>query len=210
MNNLLYTYHYVYSKLNKKDNCDIVYFDFSKAFDKVPIDILLSKLSAFGVDTHLINLISTLLIGRKQIVNVNGNLSDGLDVTSGVPQGSPISPTLFNIFINDLLELKLNSKICGYADDIKIFNTPGFLLQADIDLISSWALRNQMVINVNKTFVIRFGKNNPNYNYLLNGSVIETKEFTKDLGLIVDDKLKFLDHIRTVKNKCFKMINIIF
>ena len=152
MNNFLYyTYHFVYSQINKKSNCDNIYFDFSKAFDKIPIDILLSKLGKFNLDNHMINFISALLTGRMQIVSVNGILSDALDITSGVPQGSPLSPILFNIFINDLMDLKLNSKFCGYADDVKIFNTPGILLQADVDMISSWAIYTQMLINVNKT-----------------------------------------------------------
>jgi hypothetical protein len=133
-------------------------------------------------------------------------------ITSGVSQGWPLSPILFNIFINDLFLLGLNSNICGFADDIKIFGCPGSSLHKDIDMIVEWSSKNGMVINVKNSFVINFGPNKKikMYSYNVNCLLLDSREDIKDLGIVVDNDLSFAEHARLLKTKCFKMINLIF
>ncbi|CAB4031048.1 Hypothetical predicted protein, partial [Paramuricea clavata] len=96
---------------------DMIYLDFSKAFDSVPHDKLIFKLSQFGITGPLLDWFSDYLSGRKQRVVVDGFSSSYLDVTSGVPQGSIVGPLLFLIYVNDLPDAAKHSKVPMFADD---------------------------------------------------------------------------------------------
>ena len=104
---------------NGKD-VDIVYLDFSKAFDKVAHRRLIKKLENYGITGTLLNWIQDFLSNRKQRVVIKGESSDWTDVTSGIPQGSVLGPILFLVYINDLPgAIKDLMKI--FADDNKVY-----------------------------------------------------------------------------------------
>ena len=118
MSNLLYTYSLVYSSIEKHREVDIITIDFNKAFDKIDHTILLMKLSNY-IPSGFLNIISLLLLNRRQVVQIEDSLSEALFVTSGIPQGSILSPLLFNLFMNDLFDIRLYNFIVAYADDLK-------------------------------------------------------------------------------------------
>ena len=80
---------------------DAVYLDFRKAFDTVPHERLLNKLNGYGIHGDLLKWVRDFLFDRKQYVTINNNISNMIPVTSGVPLGSVLGPTLFIYIIND-------------------------------------------------------------------------------------------------------------
>ena len=102
---------------------------------------------------------------------VDGQSSDWRDVTSGIPQGSILGPTLFLIFINDLPDIAtLTTKLI--ADDTKLYHpitSPDDqqILQEDIDKLWEWSEKWQLPFNANKCKIIHYGRNNPRYEYMI-------------------------------------------
>ena len=118
---LITTFQDIASAYNKKGSqIDIAVLDFSKAFDTVPHDGLLSKLKHYGIDDKIWTWISNFLKQRKQPVVVDGIQSDLVTVDSGVPQGTVLGPILFLLHINDLPSV-ISSKVRLFADDCLVY-----------------------------------------------------------------------------------------
>ena len=198
---------------------DAIYLDFSKAFDSVPHERLLKKLESYKVTGAVNKWIRDFLVGRQQRVKVNGTLSDWADVTSGVPQGSVLGPVLFVVFMNDMPQRVQN--FCSmYADDTKIYGparTPQDYdsLQNDLDNLVEWADEWQLRFNADKCKALQLGNRNNKhvYNMRTHGGEIrvnlESSEVEKDLGVHIDNELKFSKHVETQVNKANRILGLI-
>jgi len=148
----------------------------------VPHNHLISKLQGCGISGHVLEWIRNFLIGRKQKVVLNGHQSDWSDVISGVPQGSVLSPILFNTYVN------VNSSILQFVDDVKMFRTIKSFndftqFQQDINLLAEWASKWQLKFNVSKCNWLHLGRQHGFGEYTIGGTVIASCNVVRDLGI---------------------------
>ena len=154
--NLLECTHDWLLSLNSSICTDIVYIDFSRAFDSIVHSKLLHKLNFFGISGYVYSWIENFLLGRTQRVVIDYVCSDVQDVISGVPQGSVLGPILFLLYINDIDSIcDAGSTLKLFADDCKLYsvvslNNTSISLQLSLDSLCTWANAWQLIINVNK------------------------------------------------------------
>lgn len=195
----------LYCGLNEGEVAAAVFCDLTKAFDCVNHRVLLSKLEVYGFRGRSLAWFASYLSGRSQSVIVNDTESRHLDVTSGVPQGSVLGPLLFLIYINDLPCLNINASFTIFADDTTILwrhRDPGQLedtVREDLLIVKKWCDSNFLTLNVDKTNILCF-KCSIN-DISLDARAVNNSHVSKFLGLHIDEKLKFDDHILTLNNK---------
>ena len=203
LSQLLSQYDLVLDLLKDGANCEIVYLDFSKAFDKVDHSLLLLKLRDLGFTGSLGRWLGHFLLDRTQSVKVGSSLSSWAQVVSGVPQGSVLGPLMFLAFISDLgAELgPEDSTILKYVDDTKLVKGVSSLediksLQRDLEVLYQWQRSNNMEWNSTKFQALRMGADSR----LRESSLLFTPDFAepieetqgaKDLGVIMDSAGSF-------------------
>lgn len=190
---------------------DILYLDFSKAFDRVPHKRLLFKLENLGICGDLLLWIRAFLSNRTFRVRVGDSLSSERDVVSGVPQGSVLGPLLFLLFTSDL-PTGLKSTCSLFADDAKIYGNPltgAHHLQDDLDSILRWCCAWMIPLNIEKCKVLHMGRNNPKRIYHLNQDIIQPVSSHCDLGVTMTEDLSWSEHVVAVTNKAKRMLYMV-
>ena len=142
---------------------NFIIMDFSKACDKVPRRRLNYKLQWDGTRGTTLQWIQAFLTDRVQRGVLEGSASGPSSVISGVPQGTVLEPILFLLYINDLPDGVVNSAARLYADDCIVYRSirnvhDAILLQNDLNSIAEWELTWKMKLNIDKCFIMRFGR----------------------------------------------------
>jgi hypothetical protein len=207
---------YIADSLAGGKQVDSLYTDFSKAFDKVSHKHLIAKMKAFGISGCLLKWFRDYLSERRLTVNIQGVVSDGFVATSGLPQGSHFGPTLFLIFINDIVDVFKNVNVLLFADDIKIFGQVGCerdcdLLQDALDQLYRWCVENSLPLNIGKCQLMRFSRSRVRIDhvYQINAVNLESVTEIRDLGIVFDSGLSFRSHIAGVANRAMQTLGFV-
>lgn len=206
----------IYSCVDRGNKVDIVYIDFKKAFDTVPIELLIQKVKHIGIDGKILKFLINFLNNRKFKVRIEQDFSEEYPIHSGVPQGSVLGPLLFVIFINDLPEhLPKGVNIKIYADDIKLYvehnnDNNRNKLKESLVITEKWAKNNGLGISIDKCICLYIGKNNDKQQYFIDGQPIKKENCVRDLGILIDTDLSFSAHITKITKQAYSMIYQIF
>ena len=187
-----------------------VFVNFRKAFESVNHQLLLKKLPGYGIKNRGLRWFKNYLTSRCQSVVNGGAQSAPQQIKSGVPQGSILGPILFSIYINDLPNCLLQSKILLYADDTVLFHADSNIgnistvLNKDLKLLQSWTHLNKLCIHPVKTECVLFGtqqriasatlSNEPFSLFLVDKPINQAKHY-KYLGVLIDANLNFKQHV---------------
>ena len=196
----------LYKNFDSKLATQGIFIDFSKAFDTINHEIIVHKLSFNGFKSCASQLVKSYLSNRKQFVQIGGEVSSMQNISIGVPQGSILGPLLFLIYINDLLKAAPSLNYILYADDTNIFSSDPTLLKQEISKVESWCVSNRLILNYTKTFQIVFKSPKKqidlsNFQINMSSQILEIKNETKFLGVILDENITFKQHIKELCRK---------
>ena len=197
----------------------VIFIDLKSAFDTVNHARLLIKLERIGIRGIALNLVESYLCNRKLFVTIEDSVSEYANISSGVPQGSSLSGILFSIYINDFMHFIKEVSSILYADDTTLYKSCDVnedlidICQRSLNIFMEWSNYNMLTVNVNKTKIMYIAKANPlppQCTFRINGQEIEFVESFKYLGLVIDNKLSFDDHVSFLNGKLARLTGMTF
>ena len=213
VNQLLLIYDNLISAYDARTTTQSIFFDISKAFDRVWHKGLIQKLEAIGIRGTLLMWFTDYLTNRRQSVALRGELSSSLPIKAGVPQGSVLGPLLFLIYINDIT-VGLESTIKLFADDTSISkseknpDTRATTLNADLEKIASWAKKWKINFNATKTELLTIKRDTQALHPLIfEDTTLTESDSHKHLGLILQPDCKWKKHIDFIVQKTNSLIS---
>lgn len=191
-----------------------------KAYDSVPIFNILTKLYNLGIRGKCHLFLRNLYLSSKARAFFNGNLSEEFSINRGVRQGCPLSPILFNLFINDVLDncdkygVNLESQYCCgglFADDIVLVAPSKQALKKILNKVHEWAIKNEMTFGINKcatlvvkpiNFVKPINYEDPSF-FIGSNKLPKTDNYTY-LGIPFDESLS----LKPIQSKLNSNLNV--
>ncbi|MEL7307906.1 MAG: reverse transcriptase family protein, partial [Pseudomonadota bacterium] len=217
LTNLLSFFETLTDAVDQKLCADVVYLDFSRAFDTIPHKRLLLKLESFGIQGKLHAWISSFLCDRTQCVSIRGIQSSRSPVLSGVPQGSVLGPLLFLMYVNDLDDVVFSSNILKFADDTKLFTLfdPHVVapqcspINDDLNRIFKWCETWCLKLNMEKCMCMHIGSTNPCLPVCVSGNQLSPVSSVRDLGVYISNDLKPSLQCMKAVSKGHRMLSVI-
>ena len=212
INQLLSITHEIFQLFDEGVEVKSVFVGISHAFDKVWHKGLIFKVSQNGMSGNLLDILSEFLSNWKRRVVLNGQKSTWENANAGVPQGSILGSLLFLIDIN-YLSGDLSPKAILFADDTSLFNvvhdinTSANELNNDLKKVSNWALQFKTSFSpdpskqAQEVIFSRKLKKVPHSPLVFNNANVSQCKSQKHLGIILDSKLTFEDHYKTILSK---------
>ena len=209
--------------VNESQITGICMLDIAKCFDTIDHDLLLKKLSLYGIKNIELEWFKSYLHQRQQAVLCNGKLSSFVDISSGVPQGSVLGPFLFISFINDISNLAANGCLINlFADDTIIYTSGDSIggvqskLQTCLDNICNWYNRNRLVINIEKSKVMIIGStwqlkslDFDDFVINYNDTPLELVERDKYLGIFINSDISWDFHIQNLCKQMHYLLSLL-
>ena len=199
------------SAVDKGKSFGALLTDLSKAFDCLSHELLFAKRHAYGFSIAELRLIHSYLKNRRQRTKINMSFSSWEEIVFEVPQGSILGPLLINIFLFDLFFIMKETDFSSYAVDNTPYRTVDTieevikLLERDSTMLFKWFSDNQMKANISKCHLLV----NKNDEVVINLGETEIKnsEYEKLLGMKVDIKLNFNEHLNNIISKASRKVN---
>ncbi len=176
----------------------------------------MSKCASYGLSGFLLNWIEAFLSDRTFRVKVSNTFSEWAPVSSGVPQGTILGPTLFLIYINDVITVCGGTVCCKmYADDLKLYSeirdaNDTIAVQTTLADLQQWSQLWQLPIAKHKCSVLHIGKKNTGNVYTIDNSVIPAEKVCRDLGVYVTSDLSWSYHCSHISKKANDVTNMLF
>lgn len=201
--------HQWHQALDNRQSSRTLFVDYSKAFDHVDHQTVLSKMTALGLDHWAIQWMHSFLSNRQQRVKVGSALSTWTTLTGGMPQGTWFGPYVFIILIDDLQTTMDTYKFVDDVTIIEVVDQPTETqMQLAADQLAKWSHQNLMNINIKKSKEMLFGamKTSPPPLITFGTATIDRVTSFKLLGVVVTDTLSWEDHVTMICAKANKRL----
>lgn len=208
----------------------LVLLDYSRAFDTINIQLMLTKLNYYGFSQKTVQWFGSYLGNRTQTIAITRDdggvtFSKCSSINRGIPQGSILGPILFILYTADLINQIKFCKYHLYADDVQLYfsfnpnETTGAILKINSDLtrISDWSEQNTLVLNADKTKYMLIGTpkqlkkiEHHSFQLNINGVLLDRVKEARNLGILFDEYLRFEKHVNTIVANCFYRLKLLY
>lgn len=195
-----------------------VFVDLKRAFETIDRGKLLEVLRRYGLGGRVLMWFSSYLERRMQATRYNGAVSPAAAVDLGVPQGSVLGPLLFILYMNDIKRTLTRANVNLFADDTVVYVTENTseacyrLMNSELDKFAEWLKWKKLKLNVTKTkCMVVTNRRNDNYDgtVQIDGEVVERVEAIKYLGVMLDTKLTFNEHVDYTIRKAARKFGVL-